>query len=269
MWEYIYRYAGVIILFIVMIMLVKWSIRRIIIFEHERGIKYVKGRLTEALEPGSYWYFTFSTYIQKLDIRPCFVSITGQEVLSSDGVTLKVSIAAKYKITDPTIALNSIANYQEALYLELQVALREIISGAAIDDLLKSRDEISKKLMEMTEQKIQALGLNLLSVSIKDIMFPGQLKQIFAHVVKARKEGQAALEKARAETAALRSLANAARMLESNPHLMQLRIIQAINESSGNTLVLGVPSQTTLPLKTKIAEKGKPGQEEEDTQEES
>ena len=110
-------------------------------------------------------------------------------------------------------------------------------------------------MQELTEKKIQELGLKLLSVNIKDIMFPGQLKQIFAQVVKARQEGLAALEKARGETAALRNLAGAAKMIESNPNLMQLRFIQALGESSGNTLVLGMPSQTTtVPIKPKDTE---------------
>ena len=115
--------------------------------------------------------------------------------------------------------------------------------------------DFSEKLVELTKDKVKELGLKLLSVNIKDIMFPGPLKQIFAQVVKARKEGQAALEKARGESAALRNLSNAAKMIETNPNLMNLRLIQSLGESSGNTLVLGMPSQTTtLPIKTKEIE---------------
>jgi regulator of protease activity HflC (stomatin/prohibitin superfamily) len=149
--------------------------------------------------------------------------------------------------------------------LELQLALREIIGNATIDTLLESRNEFSEKLFELTKEKIKELGLELLSVNIKDIMFPGPLKQIFAQVVKARKEGQAALEKARGETAALRNLVNAAKMIESNPSLMNLRLIQSFGESSGNTLVLGMPSQTTtLPIKTKEIETSETKQLSED-----
>jgi regulator of protease activity HflC (stomatin/prohibitin superfamily) len=185
-------------------------------------------------------------------------------------VTLKVSLAARYEIVDPNIAVNTVQNCREALYLELQLALREIIGTATIDDVLKSRNEFSQRLMELTKQKIHALGLKLLAVNIKDIMFPGQLKHIFAQVVNARKEGQAALEKARGETAALRNLANAAKMLESNPNLLQLRLLQAIGESSGNTLVLGMPSQmTTVPIHPQAGEPPKPKHIAEEPQQES
>ena len=198
------------------------------------------------MDPGQYWYMPFFTIIQKLDVRPRFVSITGQEVLSSDGVTLKVSLAANFAIADPNIAINKVKDFQEALYLELQLALREIIGTADIDTVLSGRGELSKKLMEITEPKVADLGLRLISVNLKDIMFPGKLKEIFAQVVNARKGGLAALEKARGETAALRSLANAARMIDDNPNLMQLRLVQALGEASGNTLILGMPSQTMV-----------------------
>ena len=78
-------------------------------------------------------------------------------------------------------------------------------------------------------------------------MFPGEMKKAFAQVVKAQKEGQAVLEKARGETAALRSLANAARMIDDNPNLLQLRALQAFADSGGNTLVLGLPNGS-IPL---------------------
>ncbi|MCH7689112.1 MAG: slipin family protein, partial [Planctomycetes bacterium] len=102
----------------------KFGVRRITILEYEKGLKYAKGKFTSVVGPGQYWYMPFFTIIQKLDVRPRFVSITGQEVLSSDGVTLKVSLAANFEITDPNIAINKVMSFQEALYLELQLALR-------------------------------------------------------------------------------------------------------------------------------------------------
>ena len=226
--------------------------RRITVFEYEKGLKYRKGKFKELVGPGQYWYIPYFVIIQKIDTRPRFVSIAGQEVLSSDGVTLKVSIAANFEISDPDIAINKIQSFQDALYIELQLALREIIGAADIDTILSNRDEMSTKLKEMTEQKIKKLGLKLISVSLKDIMFPGKLKEMFAQVINAKKEGLAALEKARGETAALRHLANAAKMLDSNPNLMQLRLVQALNQSSGNTLILGMPQQgTPIPIKEK------------------
>ena len=145
---------------------------------------------------------------------------------------------------DLNTAINKTQSYQDALYLELQLALREIVGSTEIDSILKSRNEFSAKLVELTQQQVQDLGLQLNSVNIKDIMFPGKLKEIFTQVVNARQEGLAALERARGETAALRALANAAKMIESNPNLLQLRQLQTLSEASGNTLILGLPPQS-------------------------
>jgi len=235
--------------------LIRIIVRRITIFEYERGLRYYKGEFREIVQPGQYWYISLVSDIRKIDIRPCFVSVTGQEILSADGVSLKVSLAAKYEVTAPDIAVNKNQNYQEAFYLELQLALREIIGSAAIDDILEIRSELSEKIREKTEKRIEDIGLKLISVNIKDIMFPGKLKQIFAQVVSARKEGLAALERARGETAALRNLANVAKITEANPNLMQLRLIHSISESTGNTVVLNMPSQSAIiPIKAKEVE---------------
>jgi regulator of protease activity HflC (stomatin/prohibitin superfamily) len=92
-------------------------------------------------------------------------------------------------------------------------------------------------------------------------MFPGKLKEMFAQVVQARKEGLAALEKARGETAALRSLANAAKMVEKSPALLQLRVIQSVEGSRGNTVILGLPSQSSL-VPVRLAELEETGPDE-------
>ncbi len=114
----------------------------------------------------------------------------------------------------------------------------------------------SRKLLELTEHKAQNLGLKLISVNLKDLMFPSKLKEVFAQAVSARKEGLAILEKARGETAAQRSLANAAKMIDANPHLLQLRLVQSLGQSSGNSLVFGMPPTPSVSIKKKNANGG-------------
>jgi regulator of protease activity HflC (stomatin/prohibitin superfamily) len=235
---------------IVLLLIARFGIRRMTVYEFERGLRYVRGKFKAVLQPGQYWYLPWLTSLRKVDVRPRFASIAGQEVLSGDGVTLKISLAANYEVVKPDRAVNNVQNFQETFYLELQLALRLLVGSVDIDSLMTTRDEISRKLAEMTQAKAEELGLRLISVGIRDITFPGKLKEVFAQVVGARKEGLAVLEKARGETAALRNLANAAKMIESNPSLMQLRVLQTLGASSGNTLVLGLSNQTgMLPIK--------------------
>jgi len=218
----------------------------IIVYEFERGLKYRKGKFVGVLNAGRYCIFSRSTTVNKIDVRPKFISVSGQEVLSSDSVTLKVSVTARYEIIDPNIAVNKIENYTEAFYAIVQLAIRDIIGSMKIDEILEQRVALNQKLMELTVSKAEELGIKIQLIGIKDIMFPGELKKIFAKVVEAQKEGLAALERARGETAALRNLANVSKVLEDNPALIQLRALQ----STGNTIVIGVGC-TIVPVKEK------------------
>jgi regulator of protease activity HflC (stomatin/prohibitin superfamily) len=245
-----YLFVALVALVVLGALYLRANLVPVTVFDFERGLKYRKGRLERTLDPGRHWIYRPHTLVTKVDIRPRFVSLTGQEVLSSDGVTLRVTIAAQYRVSDPEKAINEINDADQGLYLSLQFALREIIGQAKVEEVLARRQEFGPRVMELTSAAAESLGFELLRVNLKDIMFPGDLKKIFAQVVQAQKEGQAALEKARGETAALRNLANAARMISDNPNLMQLRLLQQLAGSSGNTVVLGFPtSGSPLPIR--------------------
>ena len=243
--EFLWVAVLVAVLLVVAIKIV--PVKRVTVYEYQKGLKYTKGRYATTLNPGQYWILPIFSSVVPVDVRPQFVTIQGQDVLSADGVTLKVSLAAEFQVADPNVAINKNANFQSSLYLTLQMAVREIVGKEKIDTLIENRAGFSSKLTELTTGKATEFGLKLISADIKDIMFPGEMKKAFAQVVKAQKDGQAALEKARGETAALRSLANAARMMDDNPNLLQLRALQTFADSGGNTIVLGLPNGS-LPL---------------------
>lgn len=245
------------IIIIAVLALLGATVKRVTVFEYEKGLRYRNGRFEGLLDPGLYWYVPFFTLIQKVDVRPQCVTISGQEVLSSDGVTVKVSLAANYQIADSDVAINQQKDCHGALYIELQLALRGIIGGTDIEAVLAGREELSTKLTAAVAPRAEPLGLRLISASLKDIMLPGALKEVFAQVVNARMAGQAALEQARGETAALRSLTNAARLMKEHPNLLQLRLLQAVGESSGNTLVMGVSPGTVPALGTEAGSEKK------------
>ena len=214
---------------------------RITVFEYERGLKYVKGRFREVLSPGQYWVVPLgNTTIRKVDIRPQYVSVPGQVVLTADGVGLKVSLTAVFEVVNPVVAVNQVSDYQQGLYLTLQTGLRDAVGGIAIDDLMGNRARLNQQLLETSAGRVSEIGLRLNGVNIKDLMLPGDLKKLYAQVVQARQEGLAQLERARGETAALRNLANAARLANDNPTLLRLRFLQALERSSGNSFFMGM-----------------------------
>jgi len=211
---------------------------KVTVFEYQRGLLYVQGRFVRVLEPGRYWLRRRDTVVRLVDVRPAYVTIPAQELLTADGVGLKVTVAAQFEIADLDRAFNKVADVMTALYLTVQMALRRVIGAAKIDELLEARDRFGEQLVALARDGVAEIGLRLIDADIKDIMFPGELKRIFAQVVQARQEGLAALEKARGETAALRNLANAAKLVQENPALLQLRMLQAVAAQPGNTFVL-------------------------------
>jgi regulator of protease activity HflC (stomatin/prohibitin superfamily) len=223
-------------------------LKRIVIFEHERGVVYRNGKFHRVLQPGSHWLFPYFEKLKNIDIRARFITIPGQDVLSSDNISVKVSLAVNFRVDDPFKAMNLSFNYSESLYSILQLELRDLFGSTAIDELLVKRKEMGETLFEKSRAKAADLGLLLISADIKDIMFPGELKNIFAQIVNARNEGLAALERARGESASLRNLANTAKLLENNPALLQLRILQALDGKSGNTIILSTsPEALSVP----------------------
>ena len=222
---------------------------RTTILEYERGLKFSRGRLTGELGPGVYWYSSAVTQIQRLDVRPARIAVSGQEVLSADGVAVKASVAATYRVVDAKRAVLESDNYLVAIHTELQLALRAVASSMPIEDLLRRRAQVPEQLKAIAAPRLLTIGIELDEAALRDLTFPGELKKIFTQTVKARQEGLAALEKARGETAALRNLANAAAMIERTPALMQLRALQVVAEHPGNTIVMGMPGgSSAIPL---------------------
>lgn len=248
--EYFYYLAAGVVLLVLLTRLI--YIKSITIFEYEKGLRYHRGKLVRVLEAGKYLYYAPATTIITVDTRPRITSVTGQEVITADSVSIKLSIALKYRVDDPFKAISSSEDYHNLLYTTVQAELRAVVARTGIDDLLETRLDLSRTLYKAVKEEIAPYGLELISAQIKDIMFPGELKKVFSQVIKAKKEGLATLEKVRAESAALRNLANAARMLEGNPTLAWLRLMQAVSETSGNTVVVNLsPDGGVIPLTSK------------------
>ena len=249
--ELILAIAGAFILYVVW----RTQLASITIFEYERGLRFVRGRLRSELGPGLYRYLRAYTVIRKVDTRPVQLPVNGQEVLSKDGVAVKVSLSAGYRVTDARVATLNADNYITALYTELQQALRAAVSASEVETLLQNRAELGPQILQTCQPAAERLGLVLERLAIRDLTLPGDLKRIFAQVVKARQEGLAALERARGETAALRNLANAAQMVQRNPQLLQLRLLQVAGQQTGTTLVIGMPQGATpIPLREGAAD---------------
>jgi len=250
--EFVPIVIGLLIVVVVLIFLWQGLALFVTIYDYERGLEYAGGRFVRVLEPGVHLRFRPSSRIDRVDIRSTLAVVPGQEVMSADAISLKVSLVARYRVIDPKVAINDVADHVGELYGALQLALREVIGSIPIEEVVATRAEVGTRVAELASPAATRLGLELLEADLRDIMFPGDLKRTFAQVVEARQHGLAQIERARAETAALRNLANAARLVDERPSLLQLRMLEQLAASSGNTIVLG-PGGVALPPAAPVA----------------
>jgi regulator of protease activity HflC (stomatin/prohibitin superfamily) len=207
----------------------------------EQCLLFRYGKLDRVLTPGRYRFWDKGYAIQLIDLRPWVLLVPTQELLTSDGAAVKLTVAGQIQVSDPVVFATAMRNTEQALYLAIQISLRQLIAGMSIDDLLASRGSLGASLIAGLGD-VQTLGLAVQRLEIKDIILAGELKKAQSEVVVARAQAQAALERARGETAALRSLANAARIAADNPALLQLRLLQQLDTSRGNTIVVNSSS---------------------------
>ncbi|HOO57150.1 MAG TPA: slipin family protein [bacterium] len=221
------------------------AVRKIVVRENHVVVLYRNGKFYRLLEPGMHRVICLFTVLtsREFDTRTSIVVVPGQELLTSDNVGIKVSMTISYRIADAALLDRSVENYNGFVYTSVQIALRIAIGLRTVEDLLEKRNEIGKDIFERVSKELVPIGIEAEMTEVKDVMFPADLKRIFNEVIRAKKEGQAVLEKARGESAALRNLANTAKMLEKNPELMNLRILQTLSDASsvpGNTFVMGM-----------------------------
>ncbi|HEX8818457.1 MAG TPA: slipin family protein [Archangium sp.] len=244
----------------------KLLVREVIVPEGFATLLYRQGRFVRVLTPGAYWFWRRGHTTQEVDVRQRSLTVPGQEVLSQEQVGLKVSVAARFTVVAPEQALHRVQSYTDALYLTVQLALREEVARHPLEELVSGRLDLGQRMRERVAEQARAFGLSVEAVEVKDVMLPADLRRAFSEALKARKEAQGRLEKARGESASLRHLANAARMVEQNPSLLNLRMLQTLEgagTSSGHTFVLGVGPELTPLARKRPGTRGPPEPEPE------
>ena len=215
---------------------------KVIVREYERGLYYRDGKFIELLPPGRYVHWIWETYqIDCVDIREVSHTIEGQEILTSDKIGVRVTLIAQFKVVDPVVARHTVGDYYGQLYQDLQLTLRESITGRTLEDLLKDRDILSGKIQEDVAARAKKYGIELTRVGVKDMVLPGAVRAVFLQEVEAELKGRASLVAARHEVAAARARANTAKLLQENPNLMRMQELETLAQlasKSGNVLII-------------------------------
>jgi regulator of protease activity HflC (stomatin/prohibitin superfamily) len=232
---------------VVAVLVVSLALRatRVIIYDYQKGLLYRKGTFVKLLGAGRYRLWRPATSIQVVDIRRTLLSVPGQDILTKDNVSVKLSVSGFFEMTDPVKARHQSQNYVTELYAHVQLALRDLIALHTIDELLEKKAEIDAQLLARAVDKAAALGLTISSLAVRDIVLPAALKKAFSGILEAKKDAQKQLEKARGEQAVLRNLANASSLFEGNPMLLQARLIQQLS-AGNNTVVFNASDRETV-----------------------
>jgi regulator of protease activity HflC (stomatin/prohibitin superfamily) len=210
---------------------------KVTVMEYERVVRFVYGRLAGVLEPGRHPYRRRGTRLERVDLRPRLVPVNGQEMLTADRLVVKVSATLRLTVTDPARFVTATQDPVQELYLRTQVELRAAVAESDLESLLAARSQLPDRLTAALAPTAAEVGVDVLELTVRDVMLPGDLRRAYAETALARERGRADLERARAEAAALRSLANTAKLLEDHPALLRLRALQAADQA-GTTLVL-------------------------------
>jgi regulator of protease activity HflC (stomatin/prohibitin superfamily) len=201
-------------------------------------VEYVDGVCTRVLEPGRHTTRRRAQY-RAVSVRERLDLIAPQEVLTADGVTVRVTATVRSRVTDARRFVEAADDPFALVYLAVQVALREALVDVDAESVVRAaRVTLGDSVTLATRAVAERVGLEVAEVVVKDVILPPELRAAYAELVTAKTRGQAQLEAARAETAALRSLANGAKLLDEHPALGRLRLVQAL--PYGSTLELRV-----------------------------
>jgi regulator of protease activity HflC (stomatin/prohibitin superfamily) len=207
----------------------------------------IDGELVDQLGPGIYGYWNIGRKVSTrlIDLTRQSLDVTGQELLTRDRVTLRVNIAAEYRVADPALAVSSVKDFADSLYRALQYAFRRTLGALTLDQILEQKVTVDAEAAAKVRADMAAIGLEVLEISLKDVILPGEMREILNQVVAAQKEAEANIIRRREETNATRSLLNTAKVMAENPVMLRLKELEALETIAGKVDKLTVFNGTS------------------------
>jgi regulator of protease activity HflC (stomatin/prohibitin superfamily) len=233
-------------------------VKRVTIEDGQVGLVTVDGALLQTIVAGSHSFWTVGpgVNVKIVDTREHALDVTGQEILTRDKVSLRVNLVAKYRVADPVKAVTSVKDFSDALYRALQHAFRQSLSAKSLDDILSRKGEVDGEAAQTVRVDMAKIGLEVGDIAIKDVVLPGDMRDILNKVVSAEKEAEAQVIRRREETNATRSLLNTARVMAENPVMLRLKELEALEKIADKVQSLTVHNGTKGLLEDLVSLKG-------------
>lgn len=207
--------------------------------QYQKARLYFDQKLIRILDAGTYYFWknNIRVDVNLVDTRLTRMEITGQEIMTQDKVGLRINFVCNYRITDYVKILTEIDDYAGQMHVAAQLALRDFVGKQKLDDILANKDELSRYAFERLKAKENEFFVEIIDAGVKDIILPGEIRDIMNTVLIAEKRAQANVITRREEVASTRSLLNTAKLMEENPtlyRLKELEHIERICENVGN-----------------------------------
>jgi len=206
------------------------------------GLLYLDGAFKGKLLPGAHTFWNTSSVVtmKMIDVREHALDVAGQEVLTKDRVSIRVNLTATYRVVDPVKAVSDVKDFEDTLYRALAHAFRKSLSVKTLDEVLAKKGVIDDEAAKAVKASMAKAGLSVAAITLKDVILPGDMRDILNTVVSAHKEAEANVIRRREETAATRALLNTAKVMADNPAMLRLKeleALEAIADKVGNLTV--------------------------------
>ncbi|MBT5342162.1 slipin family protein [Candidatus Woesearchaeota archaeon] len=215
-----------------------------VVKEYERGVRFTLGKYTGMMKPGLRMVIPVIQSWERVDLRVKAVDVPDQDCITKDNVSVRVNAVLYFKVAEAEKAIIGVENYFYATSQLSQTTMRDIVGEVTLDELLRERDEISRKIQTIVDKASDPWGIKVESVDLKHVELPDNMKRTMAKEAESEREKRAVIIKAEGEVLAASNMSKAATMLAKAPGALHLRTLQSINDMSSdqsNTIVFAVP----------------------------
>jgi len=252
---------GILLIFLVIFLLAILSAAIKIVQEYERGVIFRLGRLMGPRGPGLFIIIPFVDRMVKVDLRVVTLDIPAQECITRDNVTVKINAVVYYRVIDPSRAIVQVEDFRRATWNIAQTTLRNVIGQSELDELLAHRERINEKLQRIIDEQTEPWGVKVSIVEVKDVELPQTMQRAMARQAEAEREKRAKIIHAEGEFQAAQQLAEAARVVGTEPATIQLRYLQTLTEiavEKNSTIIFPVPIELIRGLGLMFEDSKKP-----------
>jgi regulator of protease activity HflC (stomatin/prohibitin superfamily) len=222
-----------------------------VVYQYERVVIFVLGRLIGAKGPGVFWVPPLISRTRKVDLRVVTIELPPQEGVTRDNVTVKVSAVLYFYIVHPNDAVNNVQDYYRATVQIAQTTLRSILGQSTLDQLLSDREMINHNIQSVIDERTERWGVKVTAVEVKDVELPQTMQRAMAKQAEAEREKRAKVLLAQGEFMAAQTLADAAKVIATEPAALQLRYLQTLTEiavEKNSTIIFPLPIDLVAPL---------------------